>query len=630
MPTPRDAPRPAPPSASPSAHSRSATALPTSSSLPPLTPSSSATGLAELQHHRPPPASPQRVAAPPLNVLQVVLPPGTAVSPGLPPANTMPPSPVPAHRTLSSGMSSPLSSAASPAPPSLSPQTRISQLLLPSSGTSSGRMSPSALDSSVPVRSSINSPNLFAVAELGSPALTLNSPQMLTMSSGSHTGNSASTSSTRTSSTTNPTAFSSSMDGSGSVLAAAAFAAAGKMHRGAKSTGATPAVTPTLSKARIVPATNAGTPELSRTPSESEGIGSGRHAAAPSSSATAAATPAPPAQVMLLSPALADDERKARSRSTSSTSTGSTASTGPGACGNLAASPGTAAVTGVSPTLEPLGQQTTQTIGRRVGDYLLTHRLGHGGVGDVYEAVSTQNGRKFAIKVIDKAVVQKYRLSESVRRELSIGQAIKHANLVSCIDAFQTKRNIYIVQELCRGPNLLDFVKAQRGKRLSLNAARVVLHQVLLGLNYLHASCIAHRDVKLENCLFVDAECTEVKLCDFGFAIEVETGKTIVTDCGTRMYCSPEVYSKTPHNPYLADMYSFGVLTFACLEGYFPAGQVAMRDARSAVTIDEPYKLRHATDPVVRHLIAHLLNPEPSRRLTAAQALQHPFFRPLA
>ena len=82
---------------------------------------------------------------------------------------------------------------------------------------------------------------------------------------------------------------------------------------------------------------------------------------------------------------------------------------------------------------------------------------------------------------------------------------------------------------------------------------------------------MTHRDVKLENVLFIDPkDCKEIKLIDFGFSTVCQPGKKLKVFCGTPSYMAPEIVQRLEYEGKAVDMWSMGILMYALLCGCFP------------------------------------------------------------
>ena len=128
----------------------------------------------------------------------------------------------------------------------------------------------------------------------------------------------------------------------------------------------------------------------------------------------------------------------------------------------------------------------------------------------------------------------------------------------------------YIISELLEGGELYD--RIIRKKRFSERDAAVIIHQILLALNYMHQRQIVHRDIKPENILFEKADQNEslIKITDFGFANFLDPNEESLTDTlGSPLYMAPEIVKKVKYNTKV-DIWSLGVLTYIMLSGKPP------------------------------------------------------------
>ena len=122
--------------------------------------------------------------------------------------------------------------------------------------------------------------------------------------------------------------------------------------------------------------------------------------------------------------------------------------------------------------------------------------------------------------------------------------------------------------EYAGGGNLCSYVKGKG--RLGEGEARSLFLQLLSGVEAMHAACIVHRDIKLENVLFDEGQRT-VKLVDFGFSVMVrDPAKRLKIFCGTPSYMAPEITQRREYLGRPVDVWSLGVLLYACLAGHFP------------------------------------------------------------
>ncbi|KAM3068107.1 hypothetical protein ACMFMG_011156 [Clarireedia jacksonii] len=192
--------------------------------------------------------------------------------------------------------------------------------------------------------------------------------------------------------------------------------------------------------------------------------------------------------------------------------------------------------------------------------------------------------------------------------------------------------------ELAAAGDLYTYLESHKN-RLEDVHARLITRQIALALQYLHSKGIAHRDVKLENVLLSNTDIgARVILTDFGLAnyIDQRTGRMFST-VGTEGYAAPEITSIGKSRGYTlaADMWSFGMLTWTLLTGEttVPRGTLsqleAIQIAREFLSADEELAAQKWSylSSRVRDFLRRLLATEPGHRMSAAQAVIHPWYK---
>eukprot|EP00826_Nyctotherus_ovalis_P059459 TRINITY_DN826_c0_g1_i14.p1 TRINITY_DN826_c0_g1~~TRINITY_DN826_c0_g1_i14.p1 ORF type:complete len:344 (-),score=87.74 TRINITY_DN826_c0_g1_i14:268-1257(-) len=187
-------------------------------------------------------------------------------------------------------------------------------------------------------------------------------------------------------------------------------------------------------------------------------------------------------------------------------------------------------------------------------------------------------------------------------------------------------KKLYLVFEYCEGGELYETL-AKRGKMDEKQAARV-FYQILLALNYAHKQGICHRDIKADNCLFLlNASNSPLKVIDFGLAVEYVDPKLgpmrLSQLLGTSQYIAPEVLNRNYKEK--CDMWSAGVLLYFMLTYSMPfeaPNELLLFDCIRKGSFECPDGL----SPYCVSLVSGLLNTNPDLRLSAAQALNHPWF----
>ncbi|KAM7482529.1 hypothetical protein LguiB_007112 [Lonicera macranthoides] len=238
-------------------------------------------------------------------------------------------------------------------------------------------------------------------------------------------------------------------------------------------------------------------------------------------------------------------------------------------------------------------------------------------------------GQKVAVKVVPKAKMTTAIAVEDVRREVKILRALSgQSNLAQFYDAFEDHNNVYIVMELCEGGELLDRILARNGK-YSEDEAKTVLAQILNFVAFCHLQGVVHRDLKPENFLFTSKdEKSPLKAIDFGLSDFVRPDEKLNDIVGSAYYVAPEVLLKSYSTE--ADVWSIGVIAYILLCGSRPFWARTESGIFRAVLKADP-SFDEAPWPVLsseaKDFVKRLLNKDPRKRISAAQALSHPWIR---
>lgn len=206
----------------------------------------------------------------------------------------------------------------------------------------------------------------------------------------------------------------------------------------------------------------------------------------------------------------------------------------------------------------------------RVGPYELFDTIGRGNFGKVRLARHICAGTEFAIKVVDKRVLQEGLPSNlDIRREMSILRALSHPNIIHLHEVMVSKSRVYLVMDLARGGDFFRII-SKHGK-LDEHLARRFFRQLVDAVDYCHQRGIFHRDLKPENILLTDDG--NLKVTDFGFSAMKDHGQRLLkTNCGSPHYCAPEVWngSQNGYDGAKSDAFSVGVILYVLLSGGQP------------------------------------------------------------
>lgn len=266
-------------------------------------------------------------------------------------------------------------------------------------------------------------------------------------------------------------------------------------------------------------------------------------------------------------------------------------------------------------------------------NYIMEQELGKGSFATVVKALHRASGQYFAVKVIPrpKSLLQPNTV-KMLEREMAILRQLDHPNIVKLVDVVPSDVELCLVMELVTGGDLFDYILS--AGYLPEDRAGPLTAELCDAMAYIHFKGITHRDLKPENILLTSTNPPVLKVADFGLAKCVDSQTMLRTMCGTPSYLAPEVVLQdSRHSGYdqKVDSWSVGAIVFAMLTGHS-----AFKDEE-----DQPLPKRmkertvaweHMTDYECSQeacdFVNHLLQFEPTSRMSQADALRHPWLYP--
>ena len=260
--------------------------------------------------------------------------------------------------------------------------------------------------------------------------------------------------------------------------------------------------------------------------------------------------------------------------------------------------------------------------------YLKTKLLGSGAFGEVWLVHHKDLDRDFAMKIIKK---RKNRSNDEkeILNEIGILKKLDHPKILKVIDFYSTPKKYYIITEYCpEGELFNEIIKV--GK-FDEGQAAFIINQILKAVTYCHKMNIIHRDIKPENIMITNREkngCLQVKLIDFGTAKIFEKGHQENKYVGSSYYMAPEIIKRKYDEK--CDLWSIGVILYILLTGRPPFDgnddDEILENVKKGVydkwAYPFPLLSAHAKD-----LIFKLLQYDPKKRLSAEEAIEHPWFK---
>jgi phosphorylase kinase gamma subunit len=262
--------------------------------------------------------------------------------------------------------------------------------------------------------------------------------------------------------------------------------------------------------------------------------------------------------------------------------------------------------------------------------------LGRGLASTVRKCIEKSTNQVFAVKIVDvsterQSVQDAERLKEETLSEVSLLKLLSgHPSIIAIHDFFATPTYHFAVFEMAPRGELFDLLN--RSVTLSEKKTRSYMRQLFDGVSYMHEKRIVHRDLKLENILCIDEQ--RIVISDFGFAKQLELGQYLRDLFGTPGYLAPEtlkcqMYEDAKGYSFEVDNWALGVIMYTLLAGYAPfyhRQQLRMMRLIQEGRYEFPRQQWDSISEDAKDLIKALLTVDVSKRITAAQGLEHKWF----
>ena len=251
-------------------------------------------------------------------------------------------------------------------------------------------------------------------------------------------------------------------------------------------------------------------------------------------------------------------------------------------------------------------------------------RIGGGGFGEVFEFIDNETGEIKAAKIISLKKLENPQSNESYYNEYKFNNTLNYKYICKCYSTFKDNQNAYFILEYHPNKTLSDLIK----NRYSLTEIEVkhYCYELLLAIEYLHSRNIIHRDIKLSNVLLSDK--MEVKLCDFGLAIEnrAENNKTV---CGTPNYIAPEIFNHKNYINYSfeTDIWSFGIILYSLFFHKTPFESPGKGKTKKNIqNVIYSFPQNNEVNENAKNLMRKIFVKEPSERPSIKEIKESPFF----
>lgn len=274
--------------------------------------------------------------------------------------------------------------------------------------------------------------------------------------------------------------------------------------------------------------------------------------------------------------------------------------------------------------------------------YTFGEVLGRGASATVYKVSHNITCGSFACKVVEQD--PKMNDAKSMSTEIEIMKRIRHKNILSMYELFESPRCLWIIMELADGGDLFHYIANAKVYNEAIIAQ--LMQQILSGVHYLHAMGVVHRDLRPDNILLSGTlESCDVKIADFGLSALVRIGEKgydtsgsekrkryaqLTEKWGTKEYFAPEVLEQM-YGPQV-DVWALGCVFYEllCGELTFPVRSHDTlhtfygRIARASYDMRKPV-IVNKISPDAKKLLQSMLHVDPIERLSASQCLTHPW-----
>ena len=254
----------------------------------------------------------------------------------------------------------------------------------------------------------------------------------------------------------------------------------------------------------------------------------------------------------------------------------------------------------------------------KIGDYVLTGKIGQGGIAEIYKARQPSLNRDVAIKVLSSKLSSDPDLVRRFERESIVIAGLNHPNIVSVIDKGIAGNRYYFVMEYVDGTSLREVIDSTR---IPLSSKLDMLAHVCKALDYAHKNGVIHRDIKPANIL-IDRQ-GNAMVADFGIAqiVDAAEGEMTSSDVimGTLAYMSPEQKLSSTNIDHTTDIYAMGVILYETLVGKKPLGHFKL-----------PSELDGKINPAFDEIVQKCLAQDSKDRYKSASELKNAILEAIA
>ena len=263
-------------------------------------------------------------------------------------------------------------------------------------------------------------------------------------------------------------------------------------------------------------------------------------------------------------------------------------------------------------------------IPKNIGAYELKEKIIDGSYCKIFLGKSKYTGDKVAIKVIEKIFfLENMEDLLLLKRQIEILKIIKHRNILTLYEIYESPDFIFLVMEYIPGKNLCEMIVTKR--RFTEEEAKKIFVQIVDALYYLHGNNICHRNITSNHILF---DINNIpKLISFSYSTFYDKNQELKDSFGSLLHSCPEIISETPYNPELSDTWSLGTVLYTMVAGYLPFSEENDEKNKDLIVcgkVEYPNEMSNK----LKDLLRHMMEPNPKKRYDLNKIMKHPWFKP--
>ena len=265
-----------------------------------------------------------------------------------------------------------------------------------------------------------------------------------------------------------------------------------------------------------------------------------------------------------------------------------------------------------------------KNIPKSIGPYEIKEKITDGSYSKIYLGKSKYTGDNVAIKIIEKVyLLENMEDLLLIKRQIEILKIIKHRNILTLYEIFESHDFIFLVMEYIPGKNMCEMIITKR--RFREEEAQKIFVQMVDALYYLHKMNICHRNIT-SNHILIDIN-NVPKLISFSYSTFYSKNQELKDSFGSLCHACPEIISEMPYKPELSDTWSLGIVLYTMVAGYLPFSEENDERNKELIVcgkIEYPKEMSNK----LKDLLKHILDPNPKKRYDLNKIMKHPWFKP--